>query len=278
MSSPLFTAALPHYTPAAGKAVPYDWFTTLMDNTSAVANGYGTQTDVSTTGTTNNLAPAAAAWHQVWTGASTWTITGQVPVQNGQIQVYSNQSASSVLKFTHEDAGSTAANRFTLPSTQGQQIGPKGSIGFRYDGTNSRWRVLFIEPGAPIAFTPTITSSGGGTPTYTTQVGTFVQRGSVAHVQGRITLATKGTLAAGTAGIGLPFTSTPTTSNFGHMTIGYFSGMTTAIVMLAAYIQPSTAGSTFCFTTGAAAGTTTCNVTDISGTFDVIFSADYALT
>lgn len=56
-------------------------------------------------------------------------------------------------------------------------------------------------------FTPVIASSGGGSATYTTQTGTYTKVGDRVYFSISITLATKGTLAAGNVTItGLPFT------------------------------------------------------------------------
>ena len=63
-------------------------------------------------------------------------------------------------------------------------------------------------------FTPTIESSGGGIPTYSIQLGRWTKVGDRYLITIDITLATLGTLAAGTVTIrGLPFTSDATTNN-----------------------------------------------------------------
>jgi hypothetical protein len=61
----------------------------------------------------------------------------------------------------------------------------------------------FYEVGT---WTPTLISSGGGVPTYNTQTGRFIRTGNFIQASFFITLATLGTLAAGTLTVGnLPF-------------------------------------------------------------------------
>lgn len=56
-------------------------------------------------------------------------------------------------------------------------------------------------------FTPTLVSSGGGTPVYSVQFGTYWLSGNIVHFSIRIVLSSTGTLASGTLTIaGLPFT------------------------------------------------------------------------
>ena len=79
-----------------------------------------------------------------------------------------------------------------------------------YDGTQ------FNIQGAPIkfTFTPTLISSGGGTPTYTTQYGVGVKVGTRVFFTAKVILATYGTLASGNLTIGtLPYTSGSTSGN-----------------------------------------------------------------
>lgn len=118
-------------------------------NSRVLAAGYSTQTDVATTGTTNNYA-VPQTFEIYWTGASAWTLTGMVPSQDGDIRVFHNGSSGQSMWFKHQNTGSTAANRFITDSLNGQIIGPGGSIGWRYNGTLDRWTILYFNPGAPI--------------------------------------------------------------------------------------------------------------------------------
>lgn len=267
------------YSYIAGKAIPATHMKRAFENGLSLAGGYGTQTDVTTTGTSNNLAPATAALHQVWTGASQWTITGQVPLQNGQIQIYTNASSGQVLKFTHQDSGSTSTNRFILESSLGQYIGAGGSIGFRYDGTAGRWRVLFVEPGQGVGFpsSPILKSSGGaGAPTYASQLGIFKQYGREVFFHGRITLSNKTGLPAGTLTLeNLPLTVDAT--YYGALVIPFFTGLATNWIWLGGYPQTSTVT---CAMTGIqAAGTANgfLTVADIGNSFDIIFHGNYQI-
>ena len=149
-------------TPAAGKAIPYDWFTKLLDNTLALKQGdtlierfRAEQVDITTTGTVNDHNPDGMVVR--WNGASQMTVNGVVAHGDGDIRVYENITSGQVLAFTHENAGSTAANRLILPSAQGVYLGEGGTIGLRYDGTSDRWRVLYINPGKSI----TVAHAGG---------------------------------------------------------------------------------------------------------------------
>lgn len=72
------------------------------------------------------------------------TITGIVPddagFPGGEIITILNVDTVDTLTIAHENASSTAANRFSLPGAVDVQIVPGGSFSLRYDGTSSRWR------------------------------------------------------------------------------------------------------------------------------------------
>jgi hypothetical protein len=94
-------------------------------------------------GTVNDYAPAgintACTLRQALTGAS--VITGIVPIGGSGRQIMIvNLDAVLTLTINHEDAGSSAANRFSLPGAANIAIGPLGTKSFRYDATSSRWR------------------------------------------------------------------------------------------------------------------------------------------
>jgi hypothetical protein len=141
-------------TPAAGKAIPYTWFTKLRDSIDALKQGdkaldfvAGLQLDLTTTGTVNDWAPGTGVTLRV-NNATALVITGLVAHVDGDIRIIENVG-SSTIKLTHQDAGSAAANRIILGPAM-QWLGANGAIGLRYDGTADRWRVLFVNPGAPI--------------------------------------------------------------------------------------------------------------------------------
>lgn len=73
-----------------------------------------------------------------------------------------------------------------------------------YDGTQFNLMNVYQTKGT---WTPTIISSGGGAPTYTTQTGRYIKTGRQVFASAVIDLATAGTLAAGTLTVGgFPFT------------------------------------------------------------------------
>jgi hypothetical protein len=151
-----FNTSLQHYTPAAGLGIPYDHMLDTFNNTLSLKQGdkafdfvAGLQLDVTAVGTQNDYTPGTGMIVR-WNGASQITVSGVVAHINGDIRIFTNVTAAQAMKFTHQDAGSVAANRIILPATGGQWIGAGGSIGLQYDGTSARWRVLFILPGAPI--------------------------------------------------------------------------------------------------------------------------------
>lgn len=131
---------------------------------------------------------------------------------------------------------------------------------------------------AGTAFTPTIISSGGGAPTYSVQVARYRRFFGLVHVTGRVTLATFGTLAAGTVTIGgLPFASVNTT-NLPSMAAINWSALTTAAVHVNGYVAPNASAITLNIVTAAAVNTVQMTKADLSATSDLIFSALYPAT
>lgn len=124
-------------------------------------------------------------------------------------------------------------------------------------------------------FTLTLNSSGGGVPTYANRSGTYTKKGRECSFNGRLTLATLGTLAAGTLTVsGLPFTSL-NDGNFGYVpvSIGHFLGLVTNVSWFAGLVF---ANNTYfdmrhiLAAGGNAVGQLT--VADITGNFDLLFS------
>jgi hypothetical protein len=74
------------------------------------------------------------------------TITGIAGGVEGRILVIRNLGSAkdSTIIFRRENAGSTAANRFSFP--EDQVIDPGGKIVIKYDGVGSRWRLLSTPP------------------------------------------------------------------------------------------------------------------------------------
>lgn len=126
------------------------------------------------------------------------------------------------------------------------------------------------------SFTPTIVSAGGGTPTYSLQVGRYRRFCGLVQVTGRVTLATFGTLAAGAILIGgLPVTSVNTADLFGSAVIPYWSNLTTAATNVTGYVPNN--GSAIQLNLVAAAVTTVAALTkaDLTGTSGFVFSGIY---
>lgn len=126
-------------------------------------------------------------------------------------------------------------------------------------------------------FVPTIVSSGGGTPTYSFQSGYYIKIGKGIMFQGRVTLATSGTLAAGALTIaGLPLAALGTAGYLGTVTIHYWAGMSgTNVVYMSGTIAASSQAITIRHAAGTAAALSTTQVSDASSTLDLIFSGYY---
>ncbi len=124
-------------------------------------------------------------------------------------------------------------------------------------------------------FTPTLISSGGGTPTYTTQLGFYTQIGNRVLFDITLTLATLGTLAAGTLTIGtLPVSADATTSRSQPQVAAGNNMAVTAATALGASIAASspTVVTVQKFSTGARTGLT---VADLTGTSNFFISGQY---
>lgn len=117
------------------------------------------------------------------------------------------------------------------------------------------------------SWTPTIISSGGGTPTYSVQTGTYLQIGKLILAAATVQLATKGTLGAGTVSIGgLPAQSATVANQFFGAVISSYS-MTTAVTALYGTIQAAGAVTiSLGMTTAAATAASNVNVSDLSAT------------
>lgn len=68
------------------------------------------------------------------------TLNGLTGGANGRIVVVTNIDATESLTLTHDDAGSTAANRFSLPSSQSFVVLPGHSVTLKY--ASSRWGLI----------------------------------------------------------------------------------------------------------------------------------------
>lgn len=98
------------------------------------------------TGNQNDYAPGSfATTYMVLqdVDAATRNVTGLAGGVAGRRVCFINIStnAASILRFTNQDAASSAANRFILPNAGNYDVPRGGSIVFWYDGGASRWRV-----------------------------------------------------------------------------------------------------------------------------------------
>jgi hypothetical protein len=99
-------------------------------------------TSGNSSGTLNNQAIQTPVW--ILTGASALTVTGFVPVGTGHtVKVYNKKTAD--LTFTHEDAGSTATNRFNLPGAVSLVLNTGEFAEFWYDDVADRWVVFALR-------------------------------------------------------------------------------------------------------------------------------------
>ena len=107
-------------------------------------------------GTTHNLALPDACGVLVYDNANPAEISGLAGGRDGRI-VLVRVLGAGYLRFLHDNAGSTAGNKITCASTNGQFIGFRGSALLWYDGLSGYWRCELLNPGAPI--TPTFSAS-----------------------------------------------------------------------------------------------------------------------
>ena len=133
-----------------------------------------------------------------------------------------------------------------------------------------------LDDYAERTWTPILISSGGGAPTYTAQQGVYVKVGQLVFINGRIVLATLGTLAAGSLTVSLPLTGgglfVP-----GAIEIVSFSGLATACIRLPGQVITSSATFQINKVTGAATTNPSANllVADITAGLDFFFAGVY---
>ena len=123
-------------------------------------------------------------------------------------------------------------------------------------------------------WTPALASSGGGSATYSTQIGDYTKAGRLVTFTGRIILASKGTLGAGTVTItGLPFTSKATLH--GSIVISFWNVLTTAATYVSGFINPSATTVGLTIATGAVIALVQLTVADLGATNDFLFEGFY---
>lgn len=115
----------------------------------------GTQNDYNPT----NLA-SSGVLRQALSGSA--ILTGLTAQIDGRVIFLENISTTLALTLNNEDAGSTAANRFTLPGGTALVVNPGGCIVLIYDNTSARWRALSqVGTFVPVS-SPSLGSFGDG--------------------------------------------------------------------------------------------------------------------
>jgi hypothetical protein len=120
---------------------------------STASGGNPTEETTTLTGTQNNFDLDARYTLLRCNNATALELTGftvlaAAPTAGDMVEIVN--IGTSTVRVAHEDANSTAANRFTYVSTRGQIIGEGGSMTLVYDGTSSRWRLTRLFPGKGI--------------------------------------------------------------------------------------------------------------------------------
>jgi hypothetical protein len=220
--------------------------TTVSISTSASVSGTLTATTFSGSGASLTNLPAAnltgnMAYSVLPTGSGTWSGT---PTITGLLTLSSGQIA--------------------FPATQNPSSDPNTFDDYR-EGT----------------WTPSLTSSGGGSATYFAQVGYYHKKGSEVHASGYINMTSKGTLAAGNVSIsGLPFTTANLSNHYSVANMSYWGQMAVALSHLSAFSAPN---STSCLVVAVKQGSglgsvQTLTVADITNTVELMFDITYRAT
>jgi hypothetical protein len=108
---------------------------------SQLKGGWGismSQVNISSSGTLNNLSVTSGLL--TFTGTSTKTLTGMASIGKSLMVVLSN-TGSSVLIVKHENASSSAANRFSLSNGVDFTIPTNSAAFFYYDTNFQRWKL-----------------------------------------------------------------------------------------------------------------------------------------
>jgi hypothetical protein len=155
------------------------------------------------------------------------------------------------------------------------------------DGTSgtvvdkNKIKVVLLDPidsmiPDPVAFTPTIVSSGGGTPTYSVQVARWGRSNGQVFVTGRVVITAFGTLAAGSISIGgLPVASLNVANLYATAGISWNNFSTAAINVWGLVAPNSQVISLYLNTAAATNNLTQVQKTDIAASVDLFFSATY---
>lgn len=177
-------------------------------------------TVVGSGGANEGLVIVTSAAGKGWLGfnnANAGTIPGQVTYDfnTNVLDLYSSGTYS-------------FSNGNVTVSTGNVVIGTAGKgIDFSADSHAAGMTSELLDDYEEGTFSPTIASTGGGTPTYVRQLGYYTKIGNRVMFQLLVDLGTKGTLAAGDLSIGsLPYTSNSTIANWPASSIGIYDNIT----------------------------------------------------
>lgn len=202
----------------------------------AVSLTGGARLDVTSTGTVNDLAgPTFRSGVAVtirMNNASDATITGVASGVDGAILAIIRIGGGNVF-LAHENAGSTAANRFLNTLTSGNTpISSGGYAIYVYDNASGRWRLIGHEQGAHITYTPALTNITIGNGTV---AGRYYVRGLDVRVEMKVTVGSTTTFGAGSFTYSVPYTASAPYSTYPVSTaIGYHvaTGLSTGAMQL----------------------------------------------
>ena len=91
---------------------------------------------------TNNYAPGVGMF-QRWTSDASRNVTGMVAGVDGEMRYVWNVGAQNIV-LTHQDAASTAANRWLSSTGANLTLSPDKCAMCMYDATTQRWRVTLL--------------------------------------------------------------------------------------------------------------------------------------
>jgi len=127
---------------------------------------------------------------------------------------------------------------------------------------------------AGTSFTPTLVSSGGGTPTYTLQTGRYRTFAGLVHIKGAVSTSGLGTLAAGTITIGgLPIAHVNLSADAAVCIPWWGTG--TPVVNIVGLIQPGASQIAILIATGPVTVPVALQQTDLAAVSALEFSALY---
>lgn len=192
------------------------------------------------------------------------------------VKVFTTKNTNDVIQPAHINDAQDEISSIETVLSNSLVVSANAAVGYKFPAVqNASTDVNTLDDYEEGTWTPAITSAGGGAATYSVQVGRYVKIGKLVRVNGRVTLATKGTLAAGAVTItGLPFASDSTTNADAAAIIGQYS-LTTAIVSIFASIAANTSAIALQINTVAATSGTNLLVTDVAATSTFVFSASY---